>query len=463
VVFTVVLVGRPNVGKSTLFNRLLGRKAALVHNLPGVTRDRREAIAERGDLRFRLIDTAGLEDAAPDTLSGRMRQQSEAAVAAADLVLLMIDARTGVTSADEYFAAVLRASGKPVVLLANKAEPRSSEGGVLEGFSLGLGEPIAISAEHGIGLPEVYDRIRGGMAEAATDGRTASAEEGEGQGTEAKPLLLAVIGQPNAGKSTLVNRLLGKERMLTGPEPGITRDAISVDWQWQGRAFRLVDTAGIRRKSKVVEKLEKLSVSDALRAIRFAEVVILVMDATAPLEKQDLQLADVVAQEGRALVLALNKWDLVERPADKLRELNADLNHTLIQIRGVPMVPISALTGEGLEQLMSAVLRVYDTWNARVPTAALNRWLATVSERHPPPAISGRRITLKYLTQSRTRPPTFYLSCSRPEALPDAYKRYLVNGLREKFRLSGVPIRLMLRRDENPYERRDRGPSRKRA
>jgi GTP-binding protein len=392
-----------------------------------------------------------------------MRQQTEAAVAAADLVLFLIDARTGVTPADEYFAAALRTSGKPVVLLANKAEARSSESGVLEGFSLGLGEPIAISAEHGIGLPEIYDRIQDEIAEAASESATRAEGEEQTLGPEPKPLFLAVIGQPNAGKSTLVNRLLGEERMLTGPEPGITRDAISVDWQWQGRAFRLVDTAGIRRRSKIVEKLEKLSVSDALRAIRFAEIAILVMDATAPLEKQDLQLADLVVQEGRALVLALNKWDLVENPAAKLRELNADLEETLTQIRGVPMVPISALTGAGLEQLISVVLRVYDTWNARVPTAALNRWLAAVSQRHPPPAVSGRRIRLKYLTQSRTRPPTFYLSCSRPEALPDAYKRYLVNGLREDFRLSGVPIRLMLRRDQNPYERRDRGRSRKRA
>jgi GTP-binding protein len=446
--FTVAIVGRPNVGKSTLFNRLVGQRLALVDDLPGVTRDRREADATIADLSFRVIDTAGLEEAAPATLEARMRRQTEAAIAESDLVLFLIDARAGVTPMDEHFATIVRASGKPVTLLANKAEGRAAESGVLDAWSLGFGEPVPISAEHGIGMPDIYDAIRAAMP-----------EEDEAAGeevVEAKPLGVAIIGQPNAGKSTLVNRLIGEERMLTGPEAGITRDAITVDWEWRGRAFRLVDTAGIRRKAKVVGKLEKLSVGDALRAIRFAEVVVLVMDATAPLEKQDLQLADLVANEGRALVLALNKWDLVADPQARLKEIHADLDETLAQLRGVPMVPISAKSGRGLDALMEAVVAIHATWNARVPTAALNRWLQATTERHPPPAVSGRRIKLKYLTQSKTRPPTFFLSCSRPEALPDAYRRYLINGLREDFDLAGVPIRLMLRRDENPYEGRKR-------
>jgi GTP-binding protein len=452
--FTVAIVGRPNVGKSTLFNRLIGRRLALVDDLPGVTRDRREADAAIGGLSFRLIDTAGLEDAAWETLSGRMRRQTESAVADADLVLFMIDARAGVTPEDKHFANLVRASGRPVALVANKAESGAAESGVLDAYSLGFGEPIPVSAEHGIGMPDIYDAIRAAMPEEAELG---VGEEEEAPTDEAeKPLHVAIIGQPNAGKSTLVNRLIGEERMLTGPEPGITRDAIAIDWEWRGRAFRLADTAGIRRKAKVVGKLEKLSVADALRAIRFAEVVILMMDTTEPLEKQDLQLADLVAREGRALVLALNKWDLVADPQARLKELEADLEETLAQLRGVAMVPISARTGYGLERLMEAVLAVYRTWNERISTAALNRWLLATTERHPPPAVSGRRIKLKYLTQSKTRPPTFFLSCSRPEALPDAYRRYLVNGLRDDFGLSGVPIRLMLRRDENPYEGRKR-------
>ncbi len=446
---TVAIVGRPNVGKSTLFNRLVGRRLALVDDLPGVTRDRREAEANISGLSFRIIDTAGLEEAAAATLEARMRRQTEAAIAEADLVLFLIDARAGVMPMDEHFAALVRVSGRPVTLLANKAEGRAADSGILEAYSLGFGDPIPISAEHGIGMPDVLDAIRAAMP-------AADEAEPEDEDGAAKPLGVAIIGQPNAGKSTLVNRLIGEERLLTGPEAGITRDAIAVDWEWQGRAFRLVDTAGIRRKAKVVGRLEKLSVGDALRAIRFAEVVVLVMDATEPLEKQDLQLADLVAQEGRALVLALNKWDLVANPQARLKEIRADLEETLAQVRGVPMVPISAKSGRGLDDLMQAVVAIHATWNRRVATAALNRWLQVVTERHPPPAVSGRRIKLKYLTQSKTRPPTFFLSCSRPEALPDAYKRYLVNGLREDFDLAGVPIRLMLRRDANPYEGRKR-------
>jgi GTP-binding protein len=453
--FTVAIIGRPNVGKSTLFNRLVGRRLALVHDLPGVTRDRREAQAEVADLSFRLIDTAGLEEAAPETLAGRMRKQTEAAIAEADLALFLIDARAGITPADEHFAAALRTSGLPVVLVANKTESRAADSGVLEAYALGFGDPIPVSAEHGIGMPDLYDAIREAMGAEDEDAGEGAAEEEPGE-DETKPLSVAIIGQPNAGKSTLVNRLIGEERMLTGPEAGITRDAIAVDWEWRGRPFRLADTAGLRRKAKVTDKLETLSAGDALRIVRFAEVVVLVMDATAPFEKQDLQLADRVAEEGRALVLALNKWDLVEEPQARLKVLREDLEETLTQVRGVPLVPVSALTGSGLDRLMETVVAIHKTWNARVPTAALNRWLAEMTVRHPPPAVSGRRIKLKYLTQSKTRPPTFYLSCSRPEALPDAYRRYLVNGLREDFKLAGVPIRLMLRKEKNPYEGRKR-------
>ncbi len=448
--FTVAIAGRPNVGKSTLFNRLAGKRLALVHDLPGVTRDWREAEVESGELALRLIDTAGLEEAAPESLADRMRKATENAVQDADLVLFVIDARAGVTPADEHFAKMLRASGKPVTLVANKAESRASDSGFLEAYSLGFGDPVAVSAEHGLGISDVFDAIR-----AVMPGR-----EGEGEGAAeeaaAKPLHIAIIGQPNAGKSTLANRLIGKERMLTGPEAGITRDAIAVDWSWRGRPIRLADTAGIRRKAKVVEKLEQISVGDALKVIRFAEVVVLLMDASQPFEKQDLQLASLVADEGRALVLALNKWDLVADKAATLRSLRADLEETLTQVRGVPLVPISALSGSGLDKLMQSVVDMHATWNKRLPTAALNRWLGAMTERHPPPAVSGRRIKLKYLSQSKTRPPTFYLSCSRPEALPDAYRRYIVNGLREDFGLAGVPIRLMVRAEANPYEGKKR-------
>jgi GTP-binding protein len=446
--FTVVIAGRPNVGKSTLFNRLAGRRLALVHDLPGVTRDWREADAEVGDLKFILIDTPGLEEAAPESLADRMRRQTETAVGKADLVLFVIDARVGVTSADEHFARLLRQTGKPVALVANKSESRASDSGFLEAYSFGFGEPIAVSAEHGLGMPDILDAIRAAMPKE----KDTVAEEDGAEGGASGPLAIAIIGQPNAGKSTLVNRLLGEERMLTSPEAGTTRDAIAVDLEWGGRKIRIADTAGIRRKSKVVEKLEQLSVGDALRVIRFAEVVILVMDATAPFEKQDLQLADLVAEEGRALVLALNKWDRVSDRDARLKSLRLDLEETLSQVRGVPMVPISALSGDGLDRLMRAVFEIHATWNKRLPTSALNRWLQAATERHPPPAVSGRRIKLRYLTQSKTRPPTFYLSCSRPEALPDAYRRYLVNGLREDFDLAGVPIRLMVRGGPNPFE-----------
>ena len=446
---TIAIIGRPNVGKSTLFNRLVGRRLALVDDRPGVTRDRRQGEAKIGDLSVDIIDTAGLEDAADETLAGRMRAQTDAAIAEANLVLFMVDARAGVTPLDEHFAALARASDKPLILVANKAEGRASDAGYYEAFSLGFGEPVAISAEHGLGLPDLYEAIldRVGAAPNALD------ESGETR-RNGKPVNIAVVGRPNAGKSTLINKMIGHERLLTGPEAGITRDSIAVDWAWQGKPFRLFDTAGLRRKARVIDKLEKLSVADALRAIRFAEVVILLMDATAPLEKQDLQIADLVAEEGRALVLALNKWDLVQDPQARLAELHADLGETLAQIRGVPMVPISAITGKGLDHLMETVRTTHRIWGTRIATARLNRWLGMVTVRHPPPAAAGRRLRLKYLTQSKTRPPTFFLSCSRPEALPEAYRRYLVNGLREEFGLAGVPIRLMVRRDKNPYEGR---------
>ena len=354
----------------------------------------------------------------------------------------MIDARAGVMPLDEHFAALARASGKPLILIANKAEGRASDTGYYEAFSLGFGEPVAISAEHDLGMPDLY--------EAVLDVFDAAQQTAEATGK--KPVNIAVVGRPNAGKSTLINKMIGQERLLTGPEAGITRDSIAVDWTWQDKPFRLFDTAGLRRKARVIDRLEKLSVADALRAIRFAEVVILLMDATAPLEKQDLQIADLVAEEGRALVLALNKWDLVQNPQARLAELHADLGDTLAQIRGVPLVPISAITGKGLDHLMQAVLTTHRIWDTRIATARLNRWLGIVTVRHPPPAAAGRRLRLKYLTQSKTRPPTFFLSCSRPNALPEAYRRYLVNSMREEFGLAGVPIRLMVRRDKNPYE-----------
>ena len=386
--FTVVIAGRPNVGKSTLFNRLAGKRLALVHDLPGVTRDWREAEADFGDLSFRLIDTAGLEEAEPQSLADRMRRQTESAIGRADLVLFVIDARAGINPADQHFAQILRSSGKPVVLVANKSEGRASDSGFFEAYSLGFGEPVATSAEHGLGMSDVYDAIRAAMPPAEEGDATAEVEGVEG------PLHIAIIGQPNAGKSTLVNRLLGEERMLTSPDAGTTRDAIAVDWTWKGRKIRLADTAGIRRKAKVVEKLEQISVGDALKVIRFAEVVVLMMDATEPFEKQDLQLGSLIADEGRALVLALNKWDRVSDKESRLKTLKLDLEETLTQVRGVPMVPISALSGDGLDRLMQAVLDVYATWNKRLPTAALNRWLLAMTEKHPPPAVSGRRIKL---------------------------------------------------------------------
>ncbi|MFL6822987.1 MAG: ribosome biogenesis GTPase Der [Xanthobacteraceae bacterium] len=454
--FTVAIVGRPNVGKSTLFNRLVGKRLALVDDLPGVTRDRREAQARLGDLRFTAIDTAGLEEAAPQTLTARMQEQTEAAIAAADAVMFLIDARAGTTPADRAFADLVRKSGKPAILIANKSEGRAGEAGVLEAYELGLGEPIAISAEHGEGLADLYAGLRAALPDATAPPSEAKqrAEDSEASEAEARPMRIAVVGRPNSGKSTLVNRLLGEERLLTGPEAGITRDAIAVDLRWRDRSFRVHDTAGLRRRARVEGKLEKLSVADALQAVRFAEVVVLLVDAEKPFEEQDLRIADLIEREGRALVIGMNKWDLLERRPGAMKKLREEADHWLPQVKGMPVVAVSGLTGEGLERLMQAVVEAHGVWNRRVGTSALNRWLGEVVASHPPPAVSGRRIRLDYITQPKSRPPSFVLFTSRADALPDAYRRYLVNSLRETFDLPGTPIRLALREKKNPYAKR---------
>jgi GTP-binding protein len=446
--FTIAIVGRPNVGKSTLFNRLAGKRLALVDDQPGLTRDRREADAEFGTTAVRLIDTAGLEHG-DGGLTARMREQTVAAIKQADLVVFLIDARAGIVAADEIFADLVRASGKPVILAANKCEGRAAEPGLYEAFSLGLGEPLPISAEHDLGIGDLSDAIQAASAQ----GEGAEIAKGPAAQEEvvAHPLRIAVVGRPNVGKSTLVNTILGEERMITGPEAGITRDAIAVDIERQGRALRLFDTAGLRRKMRVEGTAEELSVGDTLRAIRFAEVVVLLLDAERPFEKQDLQIADLIVEEGRALVIAVNKWDLVRAPQARLAELRETCERLLPQIKGVTFVPVSALTGKGVDNLMRAVLAADELWNKRLPTHALNQWLREAVEAHSPPAVSGRRIKLRYITQSNARPPTFVLFCSRPKALPDSYVRYLVNSLRETFDLPGVPIRLHLRKGENPY------------
>ena len=440
----VAIVGRPNVGKSTLFNRLVGRRLALVDDLPGVTRDRREGEGRIGALRFSATDTPGLDDAPPESLAGRMRSQAEAAVRSADVVLFVVDARAGITPLDRHFAVILRALDRPIVLVANKAESAAASVGLTEAFELGFGEPVAISAEHGEGMGELHDAL--------ADFPGAQSEPESAEHSDA--VKVAVVGRPNAGKSTLINRLVGEERLLTGPEAGITRDSIAIEWSWRGKSFELFDTAGLRRKARVQEKLEKLAVADALRAIRFAEVVVLVLDAEAPFEKQDLQIADLVEQEGRALVIALDKWDLVVERQKVRDDLNKRAARLLPQLAGMVIVPVSGLTGEGVDKLMEAVVGAHKTWNRRVSTSRLNRWLIEMVERHPPPAVSGRRIKLRYLTQSKARPPTFVAFCSRPEALPAAYSRYLVNAIRKDFELPGTPIRLLLRKGDNPFARK---------
>ena len=445
----VVILGRPNVGKSTLFNRLVGQRIAIVDDKPGVTRDRREGDARLGDLTFRLIDTAGLDDAKKGTLEARMSSQSEVAAKLADAILFVIDARAGLTPVDRDFAARIRKLGKPVILVGNKSESRASIAGLGEANALGLGEPLAVSAEHGEGLDALYDALKP-LVSVSEETEDEGPEENRPE--ENKPLKLAIIGQPNAGKSTLVNAMLGEERMLTGPEAGITRDSIVSDWNWKDRAIRLWDTAGIRRKSRVQEKVEKLAVADALRAIRFAECVVVLLDATTEIERQDLALADLVAQEGRAVVLALSKWDLVEDKQRKLRDVESKLEDVLPEIRGVPVVKISAKQGRGIDELMKAVFAADKRWNSRITTSKLNRWLEGAIERNAPPAPSGRRIKIRYATQANARPPTFAVFGNQLDKLPDSYIRYLMNGLRESFDLAGVPIRFALRGGKNPYE-----------
>jgi GTPase len=438
----IAIVGRPNVGKSTLFNRLAGRKLAIVDDLPGVTRDRKEATGRLGDLDIAMIDTAGFEDLTDESLEARMRAQTEAAIADADLALFLIDARAGLTPLDERFADVLRRADKPIVLVANKSEGRAGEAGYLEAFSLGFGEPVQISAEHGEGMGELFAAI---VAAAPVP-----SEEDEDEGAD-RPIRLAVIGRPNAGKSTLVNAILGEERLLTGPEAGITRDAISVDWSWKGKRLRLVDTAGMRRKAKVQARLEQLSVADTLRAIRFADVCALVMDQKEAFEKQDLSIADLVAREGRALVYVLAKWDQAEDPPARFKELRERCEDALPQTKGAPIVTVAAQAKRGLGKFMDAVLEVNEDWNARVKTSDLNNWLQHAITRHPPPAVNGRRIKPRFITQVKSRPPTFVLMCSRATALPDSYKRYLASGIREAFGLEGQPVRLIVRQNKNPF------------
>ena len=442
---TVAIVGRPNVGKSTLFNRLVGQKLALVDDRPGVTRDRREGDARLGPLSFRIIDTAGLEEAEEGSLMRRMRDQTEAAIAEADVILFMMDARAGVLPADQPFVELVRRSGKPVVLVANKAEGGAGTAGAYDAFSLGLGEPVAFSAEHGEGIGELFDALLPYLGE---EDEAQDNESGEG-----KPLKVAIVGRPNSGKSTLINQLIGADRLLTGPEAGITRDAIAIDWQWRGRPIKLFDTAGLRKRARVQDKLEKLSVGDALRAVRFAEVVVVFLDATIPFEKQDLSIVDLIEQEGRAIVIGLNKWDLVADKPGLLKELREKATRLLPQVRGAPLVPISGLAGEGLDRLMQAVMGAYEVWNRRIATARLNQWLEGALAANPPPAVSGRRIKIRYMTQAKARPPTFAIFGNQLDALPKSYTRYLVNALREAFDLPGVPIRVSLRTGKNPFDK----------
>ena len=441
---TVAIVGRPNVGKSTLFNRLVGRKLALVDDRPGVTRDRREGEASLLGLDFRVIDTAGYEDEDPDTLPGRMRAQTEAAVREADVALFMIDARAGVTPLDQEIARWLRAGRAPVVLAANKAEGRAGDAGLFDAYSLGLGEPVAISAEHGEGVADLFEHLQPHL-----EGKLDEDGEEEGEG----PLKLAIVGRPNAGKSTLINRIVEQERLITGPEAGITRDSIAIDWEWRGRPVRLIDTAGMRKKARVQDKLEKLSVADARRAVDFAEVVVLLLDATRGLEVQDLKIADHVLKEGRALLIAINKWDVAEHASSLFQGISAALQEGLAQAPGVPLLTVSAITGKGIDQLIGAAFEIRETWSKRVSTGQLNRWFEEAIEKNPPPAPGGKRIKLRYITQVATRPPTFVVFGNRTELLAESYRRYLVKGLRRELGFGAVPIRLSLRGGRNPYDR----------
>ena len=468
--FTLAIVGRPNVGKSTLFNRLVGKKLALVDDQPGVTRDIREGAGRLGDLRFVVIDSAGLEMAEDDSLQGRMRRLTERAVDEADICLFVVDARIGITAADEYFAEILRRRAKHVIVAANKSEGRAGEAGAMEAYALGLGEPLRISAEHGEGMDDLYgvlmplaDRIeaeRPAPIEAVTDLDLSEedAESGEGsedwRPSEARPLQIAVIGRPNAGKSTLINKILGQDRLLTGPEAGITRDSISVTTNFMGTPMRIFDTAGMRKRARVTEKLEKLSVADGLRAVRFAEVVVVLLDVEIPFETQDLRIADFAETEGRAVVIAVNKWDTEDDKSHKLNEMRASFEKLLPQLRGAPLITVSAKTGKGLDRLHNAVIKAHEVWNRRVPTARLNQWLGAMTESHPPPAPGGRRIRLRYMTQVKTRPPAFIVKSTHTDQIPTSYQRYLINGLRADFDMPGTPIRLFFRDQggENPFK-----------
>lgn len=465
--FTLAIVGRPNVGKSTLFNRLVGKRLALVDDQPGVTRDLREGAGRLGDLRFVVIDSAGLEMAEDDSLQGRMRRLTERAVDEADVCLFVIDARVGVTAADEYFAEILRRRAKHVILAANKAEGRAGEAGAMEAYALGLGEPLRLSAEHGEGMDDLYRALvplaevfEAENVQQAPETDVDLPEDGDEEDDEswrpsiAKPLQVAVIGRPNAGKSTLINKILGEDRLLTGPEAGITRDSISVSTDFMGTPIRIFDTAGMRKKARITDKVEKLSVADGLRAVRFAEVVVVLLDVGIPFEQQDLRIADFAETEGRAVVVAANKWDLEDDKPQKLNELREAFERLLPQLKGAPLVTVSAKTGKGLDRLHNAILKAHEVWNRRVPTARLNQWLSAMTEAHPPPAPGGRRIRLRYMTQVKTRPPAFVVMATHTDKLPDSYARYLVNGLRVDFDMPGTPIRFTFRDQgtKNPYK-----------
>jgi GTP-binding protein len=444
---TVAIVGRPNVGKSTLFNRLVGKRLALVDDRPGVTRDRREGEAKLLGLEFRVIDTAGFEDEDPHTLPGRMRAQTEAAVRDADAALFLVDAREGLTPLDEEIGRWLRAESTPVIVVANKAEGRAAESGIFEAYRLGLGDPIALSAEHGEGVADLFEALlpyveRDEAAEAPIDEDDPSA-----------PLKLAIVGRPNAGKSTLVNAMLGQERMITGPEAGITRDSISIEWEWQGRPVRLVDTAGLRKRAKVEDKLEKLSVADTRRTIDYSEVVLVLLDATRGLEVQDLRIADQVLAEGRALIIALNKWDVAENASSLFNGIKAALAEGLAQLKDVPLLTVSAKTGKGIDMILQVAFELREAWSRRVPTGELNRWFEGAVETNPPPAPKGQRIKLRYITQVKSRPPSFVVFGNRTDELPESYRRYLVNALRRDLKLGAVPLRLEFRGRSNPFDR----------
>ncbi len=457
----VAIVGRPNVGKSTLYNRLTGSRAALVSNIPGLTRDRREGVADLGGgVEIRLVDTAGLEEAPSGSIADRMRKQSEKAIADADLILFVIDTRAGVTPTDTAFGRLTRNSGKPVILVANKAEGHKGTDGFYDAFALGFGDPLAISAEHGEGIGDLTAEIAAALGlKLPTPKRRSKRDIDPEETTDEietamKPVRVAIVGRPNAGKSTLVNALLGEDRMITGPEPGLTRDSVASDIDYKGRPLRLIDTAGLRRKVRITEDAEKLSASDAVRTIRFAEVVVLLIDAERPFEKQDLTIGSMVTEEGRALVLAINKWDLVEDKQKMLRDLKETVADSLAQVPGVSVVTISARGEKGLDSLMAAIVKTYETWNRRVSTPQLNRWLGEAVSKHSPPAASGRRIKIRYMTQASTRPPTFVAFCQRADAMPKSYVKYLTNSLREAFDLPGVPIRFNLRSGENPFAKK---------